>query len=88
MYPNFPRVKLLGTTGTFRKGKNWIHRSILFYVLHRPGIWKLKVVVTAEIGTNKRGVRAEMLFSFLIKPTASVVACAAPFVNLVRGFAL
>lgn len=41
----------------------------------------------AKIGTNKRDVRAEMLFSF-IKPAASVAACAAPFVNLVSGFAL
>ena len=39
------------------------------------------------MGTNRRDVRAEMLFSF-IKPAASEVACAAPFVNLVRGFAL
>ena len=50
MYANFPKVQLLGTTGTFRKGKNW----------------HLKIVTT-KIGTNKRDVRAEMLFSF-IKP--------------------
>ena len=39
------------------------------------------------MGTNRRDVRTEMLFSF-IKPAAAVVACVAPFVNLVRGFAL
>ena len=86
MFDNFPRVELLGTTGTLRKAKK-LNSSSLIYVLHRRGIWKLHVVVTARIGTNKRDVRAEMLFSF-IKPAASVAACAAPFVNLVSGFAL
>lgn len=86
MFANFPRVKLLATKGTLRKEKK-LNSSPYIYVLHRPGIWKLHVVVTARIGTNKRDVRAEMLFSF-IKPAASVAACAAPFVNLVGGFAL
>lgn len=86
MFANFLRVKLLGTTGTLRKAKK-LNSASFIYVLHRPGIWKLHVVATARIGTNKRDVRAEKLFSF-IKPAASVAACAAPFVNLVGGFAL
>jgi len=86
MYANFPRVKLLGTTGTFRKGKNWIHQSIFTSTIDLA-FESYTSRLTAKMGTNRRDVRTEMLFSF-IKPAAAVVACVAPFVNLVRGFAL